>query len=73
MEILEGYGVGPNILGLLKFYWDHQRCVAKSGSYHGETFVPYCGARQGGIVLPTPFDVIVDAVIWNGMRMFWNI
>ena len=34
LEILEGYGVGPNILGLLKFYWDHQRCVAKTGNYH---------------------------------------
>ena len=22
LEILEGYGVGPNVLGLLKFYWD---------------------------------------------------
>ena len=32
------YGVGPNTLGLLKFYWDKQRCVAKTGKYHGETF-----------------------------------
>ena len=24
LEILEGYWVGPNVLGLLKFYWDHQ-------------------------------------------------
>ena len=39
LEILEGYGVGPNILGLLKYYWDHQRCVAKCEKYHGETFV----------------------------------
>ena len=23
LEILEGYGVGPNVLGLLKFYLDH--------------------------------------------------
>ena len=44
LEILEGYGEGPNILGLLKFYWDNQRCVAKCGKYHRETFVPYRGA-----------------------------
>ena len=44
LEILEGYGVGPNVLSLLKFYWDHRRCVAKCGKYLGETFVPYCGA-----------------------------
>ena len=23
LKILEGYDVGPNVLGLLKFYWDH--------------------------------------------------
>ena len=50
LEILEGYKVGPNVLGLVKFYWDHQRCVAKSGKYHGKTFVPYRGATQGGVV-----------------------
>ena len=63
LEILEGYGIGPNILGLLKFYWDNQRCVAKSGNYHGETFVPYRGAIKGGIVFPTLFNVLVDAVV----------
>ena len=44
LEILEGYGIGPNVLGLVEFYWYHQCCVAKSGKYHGETFVPYRGA-----------------------------
>ena len=41
LEILKEYRVSSNILGLLKCYWDHQRCVAKSGNYHGETFIPY--------------------------------
>ena len=43
LEILEGYSAGPNTLDLLRFYWDNQRCVAKSGNYYGETFVPYLG------------------------------
>ena len=63
LEILEGYGVGPNVLGLLTFYWNSQRCVAKCGKYHGETFVPYRGATQGGVVSPTLFNVLVDAVV----------
>ena len=68
LEILEGYGVGPNnILGLLKFYWDNQRCVAKAGKYHGDIFVPYCGATQGGVVSPTLFNVLVDAVVRKGL------
>ena len=70
LEFLEGYGVGPNALGLLKFYWDHQRCVAKCGQYHGETSVPYHGTTQGGVVSPTLFNVPVDAVVrkwWAGV------
>ena len=63
LEILEGYGVGPNTLGLLRFYWDSQRCVNKSGNYHRETFVPHRGATQGGILLPTLFNVLVDTVV----------
>ena len=63
LEILEGYGVGPNVLGLHKFYWDHQCCVSKCGKYHGETFVPYRGATQGGAVSPTLFNILVDAVV----------
>ena len=68
LEILEGYDVGPNALGLLKFYWDNQCCVAKCGKYHGETFVPYPGATQGGVVSPTLFNLLVDAVV----RKWWE-
>ena len=67
LEILEGYGVGLNVLGLLKFYWDHQCCVAKCGKYHREMFVSYRGASQGGVVSPTLFNVLVDAVV----RKWW--
>ena len=55
--------MGPNVLGLLKFYWDKQRCVAKCRKYHGETFVPERGAIQGGVVSPTLFNILVDAVV----------
>ena len=71
LEILEWYGVGPNVLGLIKFYGDNQRCVAKSGKYHGETFVPYCGATQGGVVSPTFFNVLVDTVCGNSWQILW--
>ena len=63
LEILEGYGVGLNELGFLKFYWDNQRCVVKCGKYHGETVVPCTGATHGGVVSPTLFNILVDAVV----------
>ena len=63
LEILEEYGVGPNASGLLKFYCDHQRCIAKCRKYHGATFVPYRGSTQGDVVSSTLFNVLVDAVV----------
>ena len=63
LEIQEGYGVGPNVLGLLKFYWDHQRFVAKCRKYHKETFLIYRGATQGGVVSPTLCNLLVGALV----------
>ena len=63
LEILEGYGVGPYIWELLKSYWNNQRCVARTGAYHGEVFWPTQGETQGSIVSLILFNVIVDAVI----------
>ena len=34
-----------------------------TGNYHGDIFIPYCGATQGGIVSPILFNVLVDAVV----------
>ena len=63
LEILKEYGVSLNMLGLLKFYWDNQCCVAKSRNYYRETFVPYCDETQGGIVSPTLFNDLMDGVV----------
>ena len=63
LEILERYGVGPNVLGLLRFYWNNQPCVAKCVNYHGKTFVLFHGLTQGGVISPTLFNVLIDAVV----------
>ena len=47
MAILEGYGVGPNTLGLLSFYWKNQRCVARSENYETTSYY---------VILATIFD-----------------
>ena len=38
MEILEGYGVGPNARRLLKTYWRRLTMVAIAGGYYGTAF-----------------------------------
>ena len=51
LEILEGYGVGPNRLGLLKFYWDNQSCVAKCRKYH-ENFLFLIVVQHRAVLCP---------------------
>ena len=63
LDILEGYGVGPRLRGLLRFYWMNQQCVARQSNYHGKAFRPTRGVTQGGVISPTLFNILVDAVV----------
>ena len=63
LKILEWYGVGPNVIGLLKSYWDNQHCVVECGKYDGYVFVLYRCATQGDVVSPTLSNVFVDVVV----------
>ena len=38
LEILEGYGVGPNARRLLTNYWRRLTMVARAGGYYGTAF-----------------------------------
>ena len=35
MEILRGYGLGPNLQRLLQQYWDRQKVVPKTVKFYG--------------------------------------
>ena len=70
LEILEGYGVGPNSRRLLKTYWCRLTMVARAGGYYGKAFKGGIGVTQGEPLSPTIFNVVVDAVFrqWvNGL------
>ena len=51
------------MLRLLRTFWGNQQVVARQSGYHGAPFQPTRGATQGGIVSPTLFNVVVDAVV----------
>ena len=64
MDILEGYDVGTRALRLLHRYWERLQMVAiSSGGYHGKPFQEERGMTQGDPLLPTIFNVVVDAVV----------
>jgi hypothetical protein len=63
MDILEGYGVGPNTRRLVKTFWDNHTIIPKQGGYYGRIFKGERGVPQGDIDSPTFFNIIVDAVV----------
>ena len=63
LDILEGYGVGPRALRLLRRYWVMLQMMVRAGGYYG---VPFHGERcvtQGYPLFSTIFNVVVGAVV----------
>ena len=63
MEILEGYGVGPNPRRLLINYWRRLTMVARAGGYYGTAFGGERVVTQGDLLSPTISNMVVDAVV----------
>jgi hypothetical protein len=49
LEILAGYGVGPNLLHLQKQIWGNAKMVCCAGGNFGELFSARRGIPQGGL------------------------
>jgi len=68
MEILVGYGVGPNMLRLIKNFWDTSLIVCRAAGYYGGPFQAFRGVTQGGPLSPRIFNMMVDAVVCEWLR-----
>ena len=69
LEILEGYGVGPQARWLLWTYWGKLTMVARAGGHYGEALKGTWGVTQGDPLLPTIFNVVVDGVVRHWVTM----
>ena len=52
LEILEGYGVGPRMLCIMRTYWVRIQIAAKAGGYYGPVFQKHRGVTQWGACHP---------------------
>ncbi len=62
-EIMTGYGVGPKLLRLQKYFWDQTKMVCCAGGSFGKSFAAFRGVTQGGPLSSLMVNVCVDAVI----------
>ena len=69
LDILEGYGVGPQSRRLLRAYWGKMIMVAKAGNYYGGAFKGAWGVTQGEPLSPTILNVVVDTVVLHWVKM----
>ncbi len=63
LEITTGYGVGPKLLCLQKYFWDQAKMACRAGGSFGKPFSAFRGVTQGGPLSSLMFNVCVDAVI----------
>ena len=63
LEIMEGYGMGPQAQCILHIYWDRLLMVDSMIRYYVVAFKDFRGLIQGELLSPTIFNVVVDAVV----------
>jgi len=68
LEILAGYGVGPNMLRLLHHFWDVATMACRAVGVYGAAFQAHRGVTQGGPLSPLIFNIMVDAIVREWLR-----
>ena len=61
--LLEDYGLGPRWRAVLQATWTDSVLVPKKGGRYGQMIFTSRGVRQGDIISPTLFNIIIDAIL----------
>ena len=73
ISLLRKYGVGEKICILLINMWKEDTIVPKQQQFYGKAFKAERGVRQGDIVSPTIFNIVIDAIIRNAYKMLESL
>ena len=68
--ILEGHGVGPRMIRLIRNYWCNAIMVCRAMGNYGQPFKAGRGVTQGGPLSAKLFNILVDAIV---RELFWSL
>jgi Reverse transcriptase (RNA-dependent DNA polymerase) len=63
LQLLQAYGVGPNICQIINNIWTNDTLILKQHQYYAKAMKTSRGKRQGNMMSPTLFNIMVDAVV----------
>ncbi len=69
IEILALHGVGPKMLCLIRNSWDSATNISWTKGNYGQPFKTGRGVTQGGPLSAKLFNIVVNAVVWEWMRL----
>ncbi len=69
LEILALHGVGPKMLCLIRNFWDSATNVCRTKGNYGQPFKAGRGVTQGGPLSAKMFNIVVNAVVREWMRL----
>jgi len=67
--LLEGHGASPNMCRLIRHFWDKATKVCRALGNYGTPFKAGRGVTQGGPLSAKLFNVLVDAVVREWLRL----
>ena len=72
LDVLAGYGFGPNFLRFQRLVWAKACLVLWQMGYHGTSMNSKHGIWQGDILSPLFFNIIVDCILRQWHRQVGN-
>ena len=70
MEIMRRYGMGQNMARLISHHWYKQLFFPKESRFLGMDFGTGRGVTQGNPASPMIFNIVVDAVVREVLKVF---
>jgi hypothetical protein len=71
--ILEGYGVGPRMIRLIRNFWCNAVLVCKASGNYGVPFQAGRGVTQGGPLSAKLFNILVTVVAREWLRILRDV